>query len=136
MRGYGQVDPKNEYKREGFQLFEKLFEAIEDEVTSLVMRIEVQRPQPGAAAPQAPQPRLASPVGRPQPPQPAPAPQAAPAPQQPKPQPQPQQRPAPRPGVMPLGGLPASRAFDVARRMGQQQPPKGDGKQGKPPAKG
>jgi len=42
LRGYAQVDPKNEYKREGFQLFDKLLEAIEDEVTSLILRIRVQ----------------------------------------------------------------------------------------------
>ncbi len=41
MRGYGQVDPKTEYKREGFELFARLFEAIEDEVTSLVLRIRL-----------------------------------------------------------------------------------------------
>ena len=76
LRGYGQVDPKNEYKREGFQLFGKLLEAIEDEVTSLVMRIEIQRP--AQLAPSAPQPRLISPVGRPTPPPtPTPPPQAA-----------------------------------------------------------
>ena len=41
LRGYGQVDPKTEYKREGFDLFARLFEAIEDEVTSLVLRIRL-----------------------------------------------------------------------------------------------
>jgi preprotein translocase subunit SecA len=41
LRGYGQVDPKTEYKREGFGLFARLFEAIEDEVTSLVLRIRL-----------------------------------------------------------------------------------------------
>jgi preprotein translocase subunit SecA len=41
LRGYGQVDPKTEYKREGFELFTKLFEAIEDEVTSLILRIRI-----------------------------------------------------------------------------------------------
>ena len=41
LRGYGQVDPKTEYKREGFELFARLFEAIEDEVTSLVLRIRL-----------------------------------------------------------------------------------------------
>jgi preprotein translocase subunit SecA len=58
LRGYAQVDPKNEYKREGFQLFEKLLAAIEDEVTSLILRIQVQAPgsQP------APAPRYVSPV--------------------------------------------------------------------------
>ena len=125
LRGYGQVDPKNEYKREGFQLFGKLLEAIEDEVTSLVMRIEIQRP--AQLAPSAPQPRLISPVGRPTtPPTPTPPPQAAQPQPAPKPATPPAQAPA-RPAVrpMPMGGLPASRAFDVARRASQQpQPPR------------
>ncbi len=46
LRGYGQVDPKNEYKREGFGLFQSLQGAIEDEVASLLMRIQVHRPPP------------------------------------------------------------------------------------------
>ena len=45
LRGYGQLDPKNEYKREGFELFENLFAAVEDDVASLVMRIKVEKPQ-------------------------------------------------------------------------------------------
>jgi preprotein translocase subunit SecA len=45
LRGYGQVDPKTEYKREGFQLFEQLLQAIEDEVTSLILRIKISRPE-------------------------------------------------------------------------------------------
>ena len=41
LRGYAQKDPKNEYKREGYELFTKLMAAIEDEVASLVLRVEV-----------------------------------------------------------------------------------------------
>jgi preprotein translocase subunit SecA len=41
LRGYGQVDPKNEYKREGFELFQKLFATVEDEVASLLLRIRI-----------------------------------------------------------------------------------------------
>src|SRR5262245_6397613 len=49
LRGYGQKDPKNEYKAEGFKLFEKLKVAIEDEVASLSLRVKVQQgPPPGA----------------------------------------------------------------------------------------
>ena len=54
LRGYGQVDPKTEYKKEGTVLFrEKLFPAIEDEVASLLMRIEVRRPDEQAVSAQA-----------------------------------------------------------------------------------
>jgi preprotein translocase subunit SecA len=48
LRGYGQRDPKNEYKAEGFQLFQKLLAAVEDEVTTLVLRVQV-GPPPGAS---------------------------------------------------------------------------------------
>ena len=52
LRGYAQKDPKNEYKREGFELFTKLMEAIEDEVASLVLRIEIGDGAQRMAAPQ------------------------------------------------------------------------------------
>jgi preprotein translocase subunit SecA len=66
LRGYAQVDPKNEYKREGFQLFEKLMHAIEEEVSSLILRIRVRHEEPpptqGAQAPSpAPQPQTQAP---------------------------------------------------------------------------
>ena len=44
LRGYAQKDPKNEYKAEGFALFEKLLAAIEEDVTNLILRVEV-RPE-------------------------------------------------------------------------------------------
>jgi len=62
LRGYAQKDPKNEYKQEGFELFNKMLAAIEDDVTSLILRVEVRRPdeaepgQPQAAGAQAPPP--------------------------------------------------------------------------------
>jgi len=61
LRGYGQVDPKTEYKKEGFGLFAKLFVAIEDEVASLILRIRAKGEDEGEA--EAPQPR-SSPTGR------------------------------------------------------------------------
>ncbi|MDA1267105.1 MAG: SEC-C metal-binding domain-containing protein, partial [Planctomycetota bacterium] len=45
LRGYGQQDPKTIYKQEGTELFhEQLLPAIESEVASLVLRIQVRRP--------------------------------------------------------------------------------------------
>jgi len=41
LRGYAQRDPKNEYKAEGFKLFGRLLESIEDDVSSLVLRVRV-----------------------------------------------------------------------------------------------
>ena len=43
LRSYAQIDPKAEYKREGFDNFEKLLVAVEDEVTNLIFRIQVVR---------------------------------------------------------------------------------------------
>jgi len=65
LRGYGQEDPKTAYKREGTTMFqEQLLPAIEDEVASLLLRIEVRRPdesdqgsEPGTAQGDALQPR-------------------------------------------------------------------------------
>ena len=44
LRGYGQQDPKTEYKREGFGLFQNLRAAVEEEVASLILRIRVAGP--------------------------------------------------------------------------------------------
>jgi preprotein translocase subunit SecA len=51
LRGYAQKDPKNEYKSEGFELFHKMLGAIEDDVTSLILRVEVKRPEEGDGPP-------------------------------------------------------------------------------------
>ena len=42
MRGYAQVDPKVEYKREGYDKFQLLLDAIAEEITSLLFRLQVQ----------------------------------------------------------------------------------------------
>jgi preprotein translocase subunit SecA len=46
LRGYGQRDPLNEYKTEGFTLFSDMVSRLKEAVTSQLMRIEIQfRPQ-------------------------------------------------------------------------------------------
>jgi preprotein translocase subunit SecA len=40
LRGYAQVDPKVEYKREGMKIFAEMWNGIGDRVTDLVFRIE------------------------------------------------------------------------------------------------
>ncbi|MCA9001863.1 MAG: SEC-C domain-containing protein [Planctomycetes bacterium] len=46
LRSYGQEDPKIAYKKEGTELFqEQLLPAIENEVSSLILRIEVRDPE-------------------------------------------------------------------------------------------
>jgi preprotein translocase subunit SecA len=41
LRGYAQVDPKVEYKREGYEKFQLLLSTIAEEVTALVFRLQV-----------------------------------------------------------------------------------------------
>jgi preprotein translocase subunit SecA len=47
LRGYGQRDPLNEYKAEGYNLFEAMSQNLREAVTSQLMRVEiVQQPPP------------------------------------------------------------------------------------------
>ncbi len=46
LRGYGQRDPLNEYKTEGFSLFEALINKLRENTTSQVMRVEIQARPP------------------------------------------------------------------------------------------
>ncbi|HET9276324.1 MAG TPA: SEC-C metal-binding domain-containing protein, partial [Gemmatimonadales bacterium] len=40
LRGYGQRDPKQEYKRESFELFQEMKERVEDTILRNVFRLE------------------------------------------------------------------------------------------------
>ena len=40
LRGYAQVDPKVEYKREGMKTFEQMWDSVGERVTDLVFRVE------------------------------------------------------------------------------------------------
>ena len=44
LRGYGQKDPLVEYKNEGFAMFEKLIDTIDDEIVHRIYKIQVQNP--------------------------------------------------------------------------------------------
>ena len=46
LRGYGQRDPLNEYKTEGYSLFESMVNRLRENVTAQVMRVEVQMRDP------------------------------------------------------------------------------------------
>ncbi len=73
LRGYGQRDPLVEYKKESFQLFESMKEAIEEQILQNLFRFEVVRPEeaearwassvPAASAPPAPSEEGAAPSG-------------------------------------------------------------------------
>ena len=48
LRSYGQIDPKNEFKKEGFRLFEEMLASIGDEVLMVLYRLRIE-PKPTAA---------------------------------------------------------------------------------------
>ncbi len=45
LRGYAQKNPKQEYKREAFELFGALLTAVRDEVTKVLLKVRVQSPE-------------------------------------------------------------------------------------------
>jgi preprotein translocase subunit SecA len=51
LRGYGQRDPLNEYKTEGYNLFEAMIARLREMVTAQVMRVEIQTRPPGDMLP-------------------------------------------------------------------------------------
>jgi len=42
LRGYAQKDPKQEYKREAFEMFQSLLERIKHDVASVLFRLQIQ----------------------------------------------------------------------------------------------
>ena len=40
LKGYAQLDPKVEYKREGMRLFDKMWDSVGEQVTGLIFRME------------------------------------------------------------------------------------------------
>jgi preprotein translocase subunit SecA len=46
LRGYGQRDPLNEYKAEGFNLFEAMSSKLREDVTAQLMRVEIRTAPP------------------------------------------------------------------------------------------
>ena len=53
LRGYAQKNPKQEYKREAFELFETLLDLVRVEVTRLLMTVQVRTESAEETAPQA-----------------------------------------------------------------------------------
>ncbi|MCP5269471.1 MAG: preprotein translocase subunit SecA [Zoogloeaceae bacterium] len=45
LRGYAQKNPKQEYKREAFELFEALLDAVRSDVTRLLVTVQVRNPE-------------------------------------------------------------------------------------------
>ena len=64
LRGYGQRDPLQEFKNEGFTLFERLLEEINKNVVYTIFHVDI-APQPMPVVPLAPDPSALSPnIGR------------------------------------------------------------------------
>jgi preprotein translocase subunit SecA len=45
LRGYAQKDPKQEYKREAFEMFQQMLERIKHDVVSVLTRVQVRSEQ-------------------------------------------------------------------------------------------
>ncbi len=45
LRGYAQKQPKQEYKREAFELFGQLLDSVKNEVTKILMTVRIQSPE-------------------------------------------------------------------------------------------
>ena len=45
LRGYAQKQPKQEYKREAFGMFEQLLDSIRETLVSVLMRVEIRMPE-------------------------------------------------------------------------------------------
>jgi preprotein translocase subunit SecA len=56
LRGYAQKSPKQEYKREAFELFSNMLESVKNDVTQTLMNVQIRSEQDieAAEAPHAP----------------------------------------------------------------------------------
>ena len=52
LRGYAQKQPKQEYKREAFTMFEQLLDSTRETTTTVLMRVEIKQPEEAQAAAQ------------------------------------------------------------------------------------
>jgi preprotein translocase subunit SecA len=53
LRGYAQKNPKQEYKREAFELFSQLLDVVKMEVTRILMTVRIQTQEEAAEAAEA-----------------------------------------------------------------------------------
>ncbi|GAP35312.1 preprotein translocase subunit SecA [Piscinibacter sakaiensis] len=60
LRGYAQKNPKQEYKREAFELFSQLLDTVKTDVTKVLMTVRVQSQEEALAAAEAAEQRNAS----------------------------------------------------------------------------
>jgi len=53
LRGYAQKQPKQEYKREAFELFGRMLDQVRDEVTRILLTVHIAEPEQATEAAQA-----------------------------------------------------------------------------------
>lgn len=46
LRGYAQKQPKQEYKREAFNMFEQLLDQVRETLVKVLMHVEIRMPEP------------------------------------------------------------------------------------------
>ncbi len=88
LRGYAQRNPKQEYKREAFEMFSSMLDRVKHDTISILSKVQIRRPEDvQAVEPEAPDPRTLrfqhadapSLTAPPPPPSPSPRPGASPA---------------------------------------------------------
>ena len=121
LRGYAQKNPKQEYKREAFEMFSSMLERVKHDTISILSKIQIRRPEDvQAVEPAAPDPRTLKF-------QHAAAPTLAPPPPPPE-QPDPRMRPGPAPGPA-MPAEPVTPYVREAPKVGRNDPcPCGSGK--------
>ncbi|HET7924976.1 MAG TPA: SEC-C metal-binding domain-containing protein [Rhodanobacteraceae bacterium] len=122
LRGYAQRNPKQEYKREAFEMFSSMLERVKHDTISILSKIQIRRPEDvQAVEPAAPDPRTLKF-------QHAAAPTLAPPPPPPPEQPDPRMRPGPAPGPA-MPAEPVTPYVREAPKVGRNDPcPCGSGK--------
>jgi preprotein translocase subunit SecA len=120
LRGYAQRNPKQEYKREAFEMFSSMLERVKHDTISILSKIQIRRPEDvQAVEPAAPDPRTLKF-------QHAAAPTLAPPPPPPPEQPDPRMRPSP---ALPAAAEPVTPYVREAPKVGRNDPcPCGSGK--------
>jgi preprotein translocase subunit SecA len=120
LRGYAQRNPKQEYKREAFEMFSTMLERVKHDTISILSKIQIRRPEDAQAVePAAPDPSTLRF-------------QHAPAPSLTEPPPAPEPRPLsapPDPRMRPPPPEPVSQYVRDAPKVGRNDPcPCGSGK--------
>jgi preprotein translocase subunit SecA len=120
LRGYAQRNPKQEYKREAFEMFSSMLERVKHDTISILLKIQIRRPEDvQAVEPAAPDPRTLRF-------QHAAAPSLAQAPPTPEPRPS---APLPDPRMRPPAPEPVAPYVREAPKVGRNDPcPCGSGK--------